>query len=258
MALFGSDIKSLEDAELVARYRKTEDSQYLGVLYDRYLHLIYGLCIKYLGSREDSQDAVMGIYEQLTKALLTSEVEHFKSWLYIVAKNFCLMEIRKRKGQDEKNNLLRVEFSPEEHLNSDGLDSDLDALQGCIEELKQEQQLCVTLFYLQKHSYQEVASKSGLSLKTVKSAIQNGKRNLRICVERQRIEKDRRTYRSSQEDFERYLNDEMLSKEAHAFEKATLEDAFEQEALEGWESQDLTDSKEDLARIRAKVSRSTP
>jgi len=132
----------------------------------------------------------MGVYEKIAESLLTSEVAHFKSWLYVVTKNFCLMEIRKRKGHEEKNNLLRVEFGQDVHLNSEAIDHDFDALQVCLEELKDEQKLCVTLFYLQKHSYQEVASKSGLALKTVKSAIQNGKRNLRICIEGQRKVKE--------------------------------------------------------------------
>ena len=180
----------MEDLDLLELFRETSEPKYLGALYDRYIHLVYGLCLKYLKSREDSQDAVMGIYEKVSDVLISTEVAHFKSWLYVVAKNYCLMELRRRNGQEEKNNVLRMEFASETHLNNEALDTDLEALQMCLAQLRDEQKLCVTLFYLQKNSYQEVATQSGLPLKTVKSAIQNGKRNLKICIESQRTEQE--------------------------------------------------------------------
>ncbi len=176
----------MDDSDLLSRYRQTEDASYLGALYDRYLHLVYGLCLKYLHSREDSQDATMAIYEKIAKTLLDAEVAHFKSWLYVVSKNHCLMQLRKAKTEKEKNNVLFMESPDIAHLNDEDVDGDLDALTPCLEELKEQQKLCVSLFYLQKQSYQEIAQQTALEVKTVKSAIQNGKRNLKNCIEQQR------------------------------------------------------------------------
>lgn len=180
----GKKYDKLSDEELLQRYLETADIAFFGQLYDRYLHLVYGLCMKYFKSSEDSKDASMEIFEQASRALLQKEVTHFKSWLYVVSKNHCLMELRKRKTREEKNRMLIMESDEEVHLNIEGPeDEDLEALTACLETLKSEQKQCVSLFYLEKKSYREVESETGLTLKTVKSAIQNGKRNLKICIE---------------------------------------------------------------------------
>lgn len=174
----------LSDEELLEQYRETADLEFFGQLYDRYMHLIYGLCMKYLKSSEDSKDATMEIFEHTSSAVLNKEVTHFKSWLYVVSKNHCLMQLRKKKAQEEKNSVPFMESTAEVHLyGGEHIDADIAALTACIETLKAEQKRCVSLFYLEKKSYREVESITALSANAVKSAIQNGKRNLKICVE---------------------------------------------------------------------------
>ncbi len=174
----------VSDEELLKRYVDSGDLEYFGQLYDRYLHLIYGLCMKYFKSSDDSKDATMEIFEQTSTAVLDKEVTHFKSWLYVVSKNHCLMQLRKRKTREEKSLAPFMESTQVEHLNEEGrVDADLEALTACIETLKEEQKRCVSLFYLEKKSYREVETITELSSKAVKSAIQNGKRNLKICIE---------------------------------------------------------------------------
>lgn len=177
--------EELSDEELLKRYVETADLEYFGQLYDRYLHLIYGLCMKYFKSSEDSKDGTMEIFEHASTAVLSKEVTHFKSWLYVVSKNHCLMQLRKKKSQEEKNQVPFMENGAEVHLinEEEQIDKDIEALTACIETLKEEQKRCVSLFYLEKKSYREVESITELSSKAVKSAIQNGKRNLKICVE---------------------------------------------------------------------------
>ena len=151
------------------------------------MHLVYGLCLKYLKNRELAQDAVMAIYENISEKLMTSEVEHFKSWLYMVCKNHCLMQLRKK--NPEVNSEVFMESAIDIHLNDEkeDLENDLIALEACIEELKAEQQRCVKLFFLEKNSYQQVNEKTGLEMKKVKSHIQNGKRNLKMCLEKKNV-----------------------------------------------------------------------
>lgn len=170
-------------------YRKTGDSKLIGDLYNSYLHLVYGLCLKYLKSREESQDATMNIYEKISEKLLSAEVQHFKSWLYKVSKNHCLMELRK--ANPEKNAHVVMENDAVLHLNDeeDIMESRLSALDECMDELKDEQKECVKLFFLEKKSYNEVNNLTGIELKKVKSHIQNGKRNLKICLESKNVDK---------------------------------------------------------------------
>ncbi|WP_420316782.1 RNA polymerase sigma factor [Ekhidna sp.] len=180
------DISPTDELQLKF-YRNTGNQEVLGELFNKYMHLVYGLCLKYLKNRDDAQDAVMSIYEQLSEKLLTTEVEHFKSWLYMVSKNHCLMMLRK--NNPEVHTEVFMESGEEMHLNDEKvqLEKDLTALEACIEELKAEQQQCVRLFFLKKKSYQQVKSETGIDLKKVKSHIQNGKRNLKMCLESKNV-----------------------------------------------------------------------
>ena len=175
-----------EDQELLTEYRKSGSLEVLGQLYGRYMHLVYGLCLKYLKDEEKSKDAVMQIFEQLISKLKIHEVSNFKSWLYTLARNYCLMEIRSS---------TRHEFVPMEenfmemdafvHLDIDDTrERTLTVMEKCIEKLPPEQKDSINLFYLEQKCYKEIADITGFDLNKVKSYIQNGKRNLKICIEK--------------------------------------------------------------------------
>jgi RNA polymerase sigma factor (sigma-70 family) len=175
------------DAELIALYQKTGELVWVGELYERYTSLVYGICLKYLKDREESQDQVMEVFEKLIHELRFREVTHFKSWLHVLVRNECLMRLRSR-----KRTLGLEEDSPESmenhaflHPETDEADREmiLQILEKGMEHLSPEQKICVELFYLQNKSYKEVCEITGFDLNKVKSYIQNGKRNLKIFVE---------------------------------------------------------------------------
>ena len=170
------------DHIVLKEYRDSHDPALIGILFSQYTDLVYGLCLKYLKDREESQDAVMNIFEMLIEKLKTEEVRYFKSWLYMVSKNHCLMILRKN-NPEIRNDFMEISIG--EHLTDEPIDleSDLVALEGCLETLKDEQKTCVELFYLKKMSYRQVHEQTKFDLKLVKSLIQNGKRNLKICLE---------------------------------------------------------------------------
>lgn len=173
------------DNDLLLAYRSSGGAQWVSQLYKRYASLVYGLCLKYLKDRALAQDAVMDIFEKLIVKLKTEEVDHFKSWLYMVAKNHCLMQLRK---VNKEINTPVMEMPVAVHHNDDSAEENLQQLEDCIEALKEDQRECVSLFYLQRMSYQQVSESVGMDLKAVKSYIQNGKRNLKICMERKNAE----------------------------------------------------------------------
>lgn len=160
--------------------------QLLGELYEQYMPLVYGLCLKYLKEEEKSKDAVMQIFEQLIHKLRVHEVTNFKSWLYTLARNFCLMELRasgKQNFQEITDNIM--ENAVPVHLNIDELrETQLTAMERCMGQLPDEQRISVELFYLQQKSYKEITEITGYDMNKVKSYIQNGKRNLKICIEK--------------------------------------------------------------------------
>ncbi len=179
------DTHEFTDAELVSLYRKEADLNVLGKLYQRYMDLIYGVCLKYLKDPEAAKDAVIHIYEELISKLKQHEVSHFKSWLYTLSRNHCLMQLRKEKGRNTVE-IAEKFMQSEEMLHLDSVmekESQLNSMEKCLEQLSEEQKSCVTLFYLQGKCYNEITELTGIEWNKVRSFIQNGRRNLKLCME---------------------------------------------------------------------------
>lgn len=185
--------KNQSDEQLISLYKETDDLEIVGVLYDRYTALTYGVCLKYLKDREESRDAVMHIFEKLITSLKVHDIKVFKGWLYVTARNHCLMHIRARKGKSpEELSPFLMETGGNGHQ-EEGLEieGNLGRLEKCMESLAKEQKECVHLFYLQQKCYKEITERTGYDLNKVKSYIQNGKRNLKICMERNEKSQER-------------------------------------------------------------------
>lgn len=180
----------LTDKELVALYKKTADLKVLGELYQRYMDLVYGVCLKYLKDAETAKDAVMQIFEELIPKLQKHEVDNFRGWLHMVAKNHCLMQLRTPK------NMKTVEINPslmqnEEEVHLNGVmekEENLSRMERCLETLNMEQQQAIRLFYLDGKCYNEIVEITGQEWNQVRSFIQNGRRNLKQCMEQKEIE----------------------------------------------------------------------
>lgn len=177
----------IADNELLENFYADKNNQWLGILLQRYTLLLFGVCMKYLKNEEEAKDAVQQVFLKVIAELQKYRVEYFKSWVYMVAKNHCLMKLRDRQGKMPAA-LPEQAVGPEEdneskqnHLNKDRM---LDMMTISLGELNREQKLCVTLFYLDKKSYQEIVDITGYTMMQVKSHIQNGKRNLKILMER--------------------------------------------------------------------------
>lgn len=185
----------MSDSDLIAAYRNHGDSKALGVLFERYAHLVYGVCMKYLRNGDDSKDATINIFEKLMQDLKRFEVHKFSYWIHSVARNYCLMQLRSRKD------MIRVDAAEgrgwdviaEPHLHDSGYEnnaheSELGLLEEAIGQLSEDQRICIEMFYLKKFCYQDVAEIGGYTLNEVKSHIQNGKRNLKIYITRRNHE----------------------------------------------------------------------
>ncbi len=177
----------LPDDELVAKYQQSGDLQILADLYQRYMELVYGVCLKYFKDEENAKDAVILIYEELVVKLRKYEVNNFKSWLYQLAKNHCLMKLR----SDKKFMKTDVDVSlmqNEEELHLNGVmekEEHFKHLYFCLEGLVPEQKQVVELFYLHGKCYNEITETTGIEWNKVRSFIQNGRRNLKLCMDKQ-------------------------------------------------------------------------
>jgi RNA polymerase sigma factor (sigma-70 family) len=176
----------LPDADLVILYKESGDLTILGELYQRYMDLIYGVCLKYLKEPEQAKDSVMAIFEELTLKLRKHEVTHFKAWLHQLARNHCLMYLRSPRNKNSLPLPEELMHSAEtEHLNAVmEKEQHLQQMSRCLETLGPEQRQTVEAFYLQEKSYQEISESTGMDWNRVRSLIQNGRRNLRNCMEK--------------------------------------------------------------------------
>jgi len=174
------------DEELLLEFKQSNRQDVLAKLYLRYTDLVYGVCLKYLKNGEAAKDAVMNIYTELLQKLTQHEVENFKSWLYVLTKNHCLMQLRREKK------MITVELQPgvmqsEDFSHLDNIlskEQDFKKLEQCLERLPVEQKQSIQLFYLENKCYNEIVEQTGMDWNRVRSLIQNGRRNLKICMER--------------------------------------------------------------------------
>ena len=186
------DYKELTDQELLDQFYADHDNEWLGILLQRYTLLLLGVCMKYLKNEDEAKDSVQQVFLKVIQELHKYKVEYFKSWLYMVAKNHCLMRLREKQGKITAEINEKLTAQPEEETDRQLLvsnDRTLAIMEEALQELNPEQRQCVTLFYLEKKSYQEVSEATGYSLLQVKSYIQNGKRNLKIMIEKRLSEK---------------------------------------------------------------------
>lgn len=183
--------KDINDGELLQRFRQTQNNEWLGILLQRYTLLLFGVCMKYLKDENEARDCVQQIFLKVIQEVSKYKIDYFKSWLYMVAKNQCLTLLRDKKGKiPVKLTETNGHFVHEEHNLENGPVITDDLLKEALNGLNEEQYKCVTLFYLQKNSYQQISEVTGYSLLKVKSHIQNGKRNLRLLIEKKVKETD--------------------------------------------------------------------
>lgn len=175
--------RNLSDEALIHKIAQKQDQEAFGILYKRYVHLALGTCIKYLKSTDLAKDAVQVIFVKCWTDMHQYQVRKFKPWFYQMVKNHCLMELRK-KSPELKIPTEWIDLPDTDDLSAKRNKEELLVhLNLCLRGLNSEQRSCVSHFYLDQKSYEETVAATGLSYKQVKSHIQNGRRNLRICLQ---------------------------------------------------------------------------
>lgn len=178
------------DQQLLNSFYETGNTKLLGILLQRYTLLLLGVCMKYLKNEEAAKDAVQQIFLKVINELKRYKVNYFKSWLYMIAKNHCLMQLRNKHYNtlpvEDNNFLVDEEQFLAQHADKERI---LSVLESSVEELNKEQKICIYLFYLQKKTYKAISEQTGYTIMQVKSFIQNGKRNLRMLVEKKMKQK---------------------------------------------------------------------
>ena len=176
----------MTDNDLLQRFYNDKDQQWIGLLLERYTLLLLGVCMKYLKNEEEAKDSVQQIFLKVLTEVTKYQVDYFKSWLYMIAKNHCLMKLRAKSGKEVREISDDAIAATEEEDKSNVIENEKTyaLLEEALGELSKEQQQCVILFYLQKNSYTQISEQTGYSMMQVKSYIQNGKRNLKLLLDK--------------------------------------------------------------------------
>lgn len=177
----------IEDKQLLEKFYSDGNNQWLGILLQRYTMLLLGVCMKYLKNEDEAKDSVQQIFLKVISELQKYKVDYFKSWIYMIARNYCLMKLRDKHGKSFVELTDKISYETEAYEQRQTLinkDKTLALIEESLKELNEAQRHCLTLFYLQKISYEEITKATGYNLLQVKSYIQNGKRNLKIIVEK--------------------------------------------------------------------------
>ncbi|MES2760942.1 MAG: sigma-70 family RNA polymerase sigma factor [Bacteroidota bacterium] len=179
------------DEELLKHYKQSGNKDLFADLFKKHVSVVYGTCLFYLQDKDEAQDATMQLFEKLMLDINNREIDNFKGWLSFVVRNHCISLIRKNKSQT-KNMRSYYEFEyeepnyeKEEKINAISDDNMIENMKLCLPKLKENQRICVELFYLKNKSYQDIANETNFSLNEIKSYIQNGKRNLKLLLQEQ-------------------------------------------------------------------------
>lgn len=172
--------KKYDDIHLVKVYKQSKDLQAWEELYFRYMPLVYGVSLKILKDKEKSEDMAMYLFQLLPELLEKYTINEFRPWLFTLTKNHCYAFIKKELSEKENALSFIIDDSIDDKNPSE---KPLKSLNSCLSKLKKEQQVCIELFYYEQKSYQEIMEITGFSLNSIKSHLQNGKRNLKICIE---------------------------------------------------------------------------
>jgi RNA polymerase sigma-70 factor (ECF subfamily) len=178
----------MTDQDLLEKFRQTGDNAWLGILLERYTLLLFGVCMKYLKNEEEAKDAVQQIFLKALTEIPKYKIDYFKSWIYTIARNLCLMKLRDKGKQtveiNDKMSLTQSEEEENKQLFHQMKDREFTLMNEALHELTAEQKTCIEEFYLAQKTYQQIADKTGFNYMQVKSYIQNGKRNLKILLQK--------------------------------------------------------------------------
>jgi len=179
----GHRYSQFTDEEMLANYRLHRENQWLGALLQRYTMLLLGVGLKYLKEKTLAEDAVQQVFLKTITHLPAGPIANFKGWLYVLMRNHCLQQIRDNNIHFADSSLLpeiEAEQAPLGGLPE--LEHTLEEMHEAVAQLNEDQRVTITLFYLERMSYEQIITQTGYTFMQVKSFIQNGKRNLKTIL----------------------------------------------------------------------------
>jgi RNA polymerase sigma-70 factor (ECF subfamily) len=170
--------ESTPDAEVCRLLAAGERDQAFERLLTAYRGRVYRLALGYVRSPADAEDLAQEAFVRLWRALpLYDGRASFSTWLYVIARNACLSELRRRGARPTTS----LEDDAADPAAPAGMASPVDLRLDCetfLEMLEEPQRRIVRLFYLQERSYEQVAEMLDMPINTVRSHLHRARKRL--------------------------------------------------------------------------------
>ncbi len=182
-----------EVATLLQKYKESKEVIYIGEIYSRYIHLVYGVCLAEINSRQKAQIAVMNIYDKLIAKESLPEEKDFKLWLYVVTLNYCRAlkgELTEKDKQFEIIDDLMWKAEVEYHYNLTTFNTESytfalnKILKSNENELTNTQKSYLHYFYKQKKSYSEIATIENTTTEKVMQLLKTTRKQINSLIQK--------------------------------------------------------------------------
>lgn len=171
-------LRSLTEQELVAHFRAGGERRWFAELYRRERRGVYGLCLKYLRDPAAAEDACHEAFARAFEHFEDFDGERFSPWLRRIAANLSIDQLRSERPNAESSpEIAAPEPSAERQL---GGRRALAAALEVVRSLGSDQRRAFVMFHIEGLSYQEIADRTDLELHTVRSQLQNARRNFHL------------------------------------------------------------------------------
>src|SRR5690349_7649518 len=168
--------ESSPDAEVCRLLAAGERDRAFERLLTAYRGRVYRLALGFVRTPADAEDLAQEAFVRLWRALPTYDGRaSFSTWLYVIARNACLSELRRRGSRPT----AAIEDAGEPA--APGVGPSADARMDCealVDTLPEPQRQVVRLFYLEEQSYEQVAVMLGMPINTVRSHLHRARKRL--------------------------------------------------------------------------------
>ena len=159
---------------------KSGQTNYFSYIVERYQDIVFSIALKVLKNREDAEEMAQESFIKAYKSLHTFKgTAKFSTWLYRIAYNSCISEVRKKKQHFVSTGDVEIKDETEE-LNLDGVPAENRAkyVKTALEKLHEEEYTLVLLYYFEDQSIEEISKVTKLSASNTKVKLHRARKKL--------------------------------------------------------------------------------
>jgi RNA polymerase sigma-70 factor (ECF subfamily) len=161
---------------------KAGDVKAFTEIVSRYGDMVFTLVRKIVSTREDAEDITQEVFIKVFQSLERfREESNFSTWLYRIAYNTTISELRKKKlffvSSADDNAILATDSD-----NTDDIEIKLQYLETALKRLSSDEAFLITLYYMDEQSIDKISKISNLSISNVKVKLHRIRKKLTLEI----------------------------------------------------------------------------